>query len=92
MVTLGVGMAGSGQKTGQLMPRLGHSGHRRGVRLQNGTLSAISLEWRPRSRWNTVRHQLGIVSALGWNTHSSKGKSGLQVSTRTALIHGTLGL
>ena len=33
-------------------------------------LSAFSVEHCPPSRWNTVRHQHGIVSAIAWNTHS----------------------
>ena len=45
MVTLGVGIAGSGQKTGQRMPRSGHSEHPAGVRYQHGIVSAIA--------WNT---------------------------------------
>ncbi|WP_220136205.1 hypothetical protein [Citrobacter freundii] len=69
MVTLGVGIAGSGQKTGQRMPRSGHSEHPAGVRHQFGMLSAFSVEHCPPSRWNTVRHQHGIVSAIAWNTH-----------------------
>ena len=32
-------------------------------------LSAFSVERCPPSRWNTVRHQHGIVSAIAWNTH-----------------------
>ena len=32
-------------------------------------LSAFSVEHCPPSRWNTVRHQRGIVSAIAWNTH-----------------------
>ncbi|MDP3134457.1 MAG: tripartite tricarboxylate transporter substrate-binding protein, partial [Burkholderiaceae bacterium] len=68
MVTLGVGIAGSGQKTGQRMPRSGHSEHPAGVRHQFGMLSAFSVERCPPSRWNTVRHQRGIVSAMAWNT------------------------
>ena len=32
-------------------------------------LSAFSVEHCPPSRWNTVRHQHGIVSAIAWNTH-----------------------
>jgi len=68
MVTLGVGIAGSGQKTGQRMPRSGHSEHPAGVRHQFGMLSAFSVERCPPSRWNTVRHQHGIVSAIAWNT------------------------
>ena len=31
-------------------------------------LSAFSVERCPPSRWNTVRHQHGIVSAIAWNT------------------------
>ena len=31
-------------------------------------LSAFSVEHCPPSRWNTVRHQHGIVSAIAWNT------------------------
>ena len=69
MVTLGVGIACSGQKTGQRMPRSGHSEHPAGVRHQFGMLSAFSVEHCPPSRWNTVRHQHGIVSAIAWNTH-----------------------
>lgn len=69
MVTLGVGIAVSGQKTGQRMPRSGHSEHPAGVRHQFGMLSAFSVERCPPSRWNTVRHQHGIVSAIAWNTH-----------------------
>ncbi|MBW4953572.1 hypothetical protein, partial [Klebsiella pneumoniae] len=62
--------AGSGQKTGQRMPRSGHSEHPAGVRHQFGMLSAFSVEHCPPSRWNTVRHQHGIVSAIAWNTHN----------------------
>ena len=69
MVTLGVGIAGSGHKTGQRMPRSGHSEHPAGVRHQFGMLSAFSVERCPPSWWNTVRHQRGIVSAIAWNTH-----------------------
>lgn len=36
------------KKTGQPTPRLGHSGHCWGVRLQNGTLSAFTVERCPR--------------------------------------------
>lgn len=39
------------------------------VRDQNGMLSAINVESRPRSPWNPVRHQPGNVSAMAWNTH-----------------------
>lgn len=33
-------------------------------------LSAFSVQRCPPSRWNTVRHQHGIVSAIAWNTQS----------------------
>ncbi|POR10881.1 hypothetical protein BV908_09140 [Diaphorobacter sp. LR2014-1] len=33
-------------------------------------LSAFSVEHCPPSRWNTVRHQHGIVSAIAWNTQA----------------------
>ncbi|WP_084462923.1 hypothetical protein [Hydrogenophaga sp. PBC] len=36
-------------------------------------LSAFSVERCPPSRWNTVRHQHGIVSAIAWNTHLGEG-------------------
>jgi len=36
-------------------------------------LSAFSVERCPPSRWNTVRHQHGIVSAIAWNTHEVNG-------------------
>ena len=52
------------------MPRSGHSEHPAGVRHQFGMLSAFSVERCPPSRWNTVRHQRGIVSAIAWNTQS----------------------
>ncbi len=32
-------------------------------------MSDFSVEQRPPSRWNTVRHQHGVVSAIAWNTH-----------------------
>jgi len=35
-------------------------------------LSAFSVERCPPSRWNTVRHQPGIVSAIAWNTQLAK--------------------
>ena len=38
-------------------------------------LSAFSVEHCPPSRWNTVRHQRGIVSAIAWNTHLCKGNA-----------------
>ena len=56
MVTLGVGIAGSGQKTGQRMPRLGHSEHPQ--------VSAIKMECCPPSPWNGVRHDGGTLSAI----------------------------
>ncbi|TFI47140.1 hypothetical protein E4O93_14220 [Diaphorobacter sp. DS2] len=36
-------------------------------------LSAFSVEHCPPSRWNTVRHQHGIVSAIAWNTQNCCG-------------------
>ena len=51
------------------MPRSGHSEHPAGVRHQFGMMSDFSVEQRPPSRWNTVRHQHGVVSAIAWNTH-----------------------
>ena len=54
------------------MPRSGHSEHPAGVRHQFGMLSAFSVERCPPSRWNTVRHQHGIVSAIAWNTQLSE--------------------
>ncbi|WP_254597037.1 Dyp-type peroxidase [Achromobacter ruhlandii] len=56
MVTLGVGIAGSGRKTGQRMPRLGHSEHPQ--------VSAIKMECCPPSPWNGVRHGGGTLSAI----------------------------
>ncbi|TFI46784.1 hypothetical protein E4O93_16095 [Diaphorobacter sp. DS2] len=50
--------------------RSGHSEHPAGVRHQFGMLSAFSVEHCPPSRWNTVRHQHGIVSAIAWNTQA----------------------
>ena len=44
--------------------QLGHSGHRPGVRDQDGTQSAISVERCPPSRWNAVRHHGGMLSAI----------------------------
>src|SRR5574343_1464738 len=73
IVTLGVGIADSGQKTGQRMPRSGHTEHLAGVRHQFGMLSAFTVERCPASRWNTVRHQRGIVSAMAWNTQPAIG-------------------
>ena len=47
---------------------LGHSGHLPRVRDQTGTLSAFSLEQRPPSLRNAVRHQSGTASGIEWNT------------------------
>lgn len=41
-----------------------------GVRDQDGTLSAISVEPCPPSQRNAVRHQSGTVSGIAWNTHA----------------------
>jgi hypothetical protein len=41
-------------------------------------MSDFSVEQRPPSRWNTVRHQHGVVSAIAWNTHL--GPSGNWIS------------
>jgi len=84
MVTLGVGIAGSGQKTGQRIPRSGHSKHPAGVRHQFGMLSAFSVERCPPSRWNTVRHQHGTVSAIAWNTQDGTYTCVQDVLTRLA--------
>ncbi|TFI46489.1 hypothetical protein E4O93_17575 [Diaphorobacter sp. DS2] len=40
-------------------------------------LSAFSVEHCPPSRWNTVRHQHGIVSAIAWNTHQGDSHGSL---------------
>lgn len=34
-------------------------------------MSDFSVEQRPPSRWNTVRHQHGVVSAIAWNTQET---------------------
>ena len=47
---------------------LGHSGHLAGVRDQDGTLSAISVERCPPSRRNAARHQPGTLSGIARNT------------------------
>ncbi len=62
MVTLGVGIADSGEKTGQRMPRSGHSEHPSGVRHQFGMLSAFSVERCAPSAWNRVRHGVEYAS------------------------------
>lgn len=56
MVTPGVGIAVSGQKTGQRMPRSGHSEHPADVRHQFGMPSAISVESCP--PWRGIRTKL----------------------------------
>jgi hypothetical protein len=69
---------------------LGHSGHPAGVRDQNGTLSAISVERCPPSRRNAVRHQSGTVSGMAWNTHIARAKrlTGGVRSAQTLGPHG----
>ncbi len=47
---------------------LGHSEHPLGVRDQDGTLSAFSLERCPPSRRNAVRHHSGTASGIARNT------------------------
>ena len=66
MVTLGVGIAGSGQKNRAAYAAFGSLGTPRrcptsvwnAVRLQRGTASAITLEHCPPSAWNRVRHRV----------------------------------
>src|SRR5574337_821665 len=57
MVTLGVGIAGSGQKTGQRTAAFGSLRTPRQV-------SAIKMEGCPPSAWNGVRHHAGTLSAI----------------------------
>ena len=45
-----------------------------GVRHQNGMLSAITVERCPPWRWNAVRRQPGIVSAIAWNTQEDRDR------------------
>jgi hypothetical protein len=69
------------------MPRSGHSEHPAGVRHQFGMLSAFSVEHCPPSRWNTVRHQHGIVSAIAWNTQvAPQTQYALQPPGRSRLV------
>ncbi|ABM43707.1 hypothetical protein Ajs_3595 [Acidovorax sp. JS42] len=51
-------------------------------------LSAFSVEHCPPSRWNTVRHQHGIVSAIAWNTHQGM-KAFLLAAMPVVLMDGT---
>ena len=68
MRTLGVGIDSPGQKAGQPMPCWVTQGTFAGVRDQDGTLSAFSVEQCPPSRRNAVRHQSGTVSGMAWKT------------------------
>ena len=42
-------------------------------------LSAFSVQRCPPSRWNTVRHQHGIVSAIAWNTQAYRTSDSIGV-------------
>ena len=71
MVTLGVGIAGSGQKNRAAYAAFGSLGTPRrcptsvwnAVRLQRGTASAITLEHCPPSAWSRVRHRVEYAAS-----------------------------
>ena len=67
MRTLRVGIASPGHKAEQPMPRSVTQDIPTGVRDQSGTLSAFSLERRPPSRRNAVRHPSGTVYGMAWH-------------------------
>jgi hypothetical protein len=70
LIEIQIGRCGhclSGRKVGQPMPRW--------FTQDTPSMSAISLERRPSSHRNAVRHPRGTASAMAWDTHQHFGQT-----------------